>query len=295
MQMKMFLKISMVLVAFLLMSMKGDKPAYKIFDAKGGNASYKNLVKDAAAADIVFFGEQHNNPISHWMQLELTKDLFESKGTDLVLGAEMFETDNQLLLDEYLAGQIKTKSFESEARIWKNYKTDYKPLVEFATENEIKFIATNIPRPYASIVNEKGFEGLDSLSNEAKKLIVPLPVNYDPDVNCYKSMIEMMGGIGDHVTENIPKAQAIKDATMAHFILKNLKSGETFIHFDGAYHSDDYEGIVWWIKQANSNLNILTISTVEQDTITDLSEENTGIADYILCVPSNMTKTYYIK
>ena len=290
--MKIFIRISIVVFAFTLMAMKGDKPAYMLYDSNGKITNFKKLVKEAADVDIIFFGEQHNNPISHWMQLELTKELFEKKGTDLILGAEMFETDNQLLLDEYLSGQIKTTSFESEARIWKNYKTDYKPLVEFAKENDLKFIATNIPRRYAAIVNKKGFEGLDSLSNEAKKLIVPLPVNYDPDVNCYKSMIEMMGGMGGHVTENIPKAQAIKDATMAHFILKNLKNGETFIHFDGAYHSDNYEGIVWWIKQANSNLNILTISTVEQDTITDLSEDNAGIADYILCVPSNMTKTY---
>lgn len=105
-------------------------------------------------------------------------------------------------------------------------------------------------------------------------------------------MIEMMGGMGGHVTENIPKAQAIKDATMAHFILKNLKKGQTFIHYDGAYHSDNYEGIVWWIKQTNPDLDIMTISTVEQDSITELSEEELGIADYIFCVPSTMTKTY---
>lgn len=290
--MKILGKLSIVLIAFMFMAMKGDKPAYMLFDGKGKQVKYSKMLKTALDADIIFFGEQHNNPISHWMQLELTIDLFEEKGDDLVLGAEMFESDNQLILDEYLAGQIKTKSFESEARLWKNYTTDYKPLVEFAKENNLDFIATNIPRRYASLVNAEGFEGLDELSDEAKKLIAPLPVNYDPEVNCYSSMIEMMGGMGGHVTENIPKAQAIKDATMAHFILKNLKKGQTFIHYDGAYHSDNYEGIVWWIKQTNPDLDIMTISTVEQDSITELSEEELGIADYIFCVPSTMTKTY---
>ena len=290
--MKVLGKLSIVLIALVFMSMKGDVEAYKYFDIKGKKANYKSLVNDASKADIVFFGELHNNPISHWMQLELTKDLFDNKGTNLVMGAEMFESDNQLILDEYLSGKIKTKSFEDEARLWSNYKTDYKPLVEFAKENNLPFIATNVPRRYASTVNKKGFEGLDSLSIEAKKYIAPLPVNYDPEVSCYKSMIEMMGGMGGHVTANIPKAQAIKDATMAHFILENWHAGETFLHYNGSYHSDDFEGIVWWLKQAKPELNIVTITTVEQDTISALSEENTGAADYILCVPSNMTKTY---
>jgi len=290
--MKSFLQISLVLVAFVLMSMKGDNPAYMLFNSNGKNTNFKNLVKDAADADIIFFGEQHNNPIAHWLQLELTEELYSQKQENLVLGAEMFESDNQLILDEYLSGQIKTKNFEDEARLWNNYKTDYKPLVEFAKEKNLPFIATNIPRRYASLVNKKGFEGLDSLSNEAKKWIAPLPVNYDPEVNCYKSMIEMMGGMGGHVTENIPKAQAIKDATMAHFILENRSEGKTFLHYNGSYHSDDFEGIVWWLKQAKPDLNILTITTVEQDTISELSEESFGVADYIIAVPSDMTKTY---
>ena len=51
---------------------------------------------------MVLFGELHNNPISHWLQLELTEDLHAARGADLVLGAEMFEADNQLLLRLHL-------------------------------------------------------------------------------------------------------------------------------------------------------------------------------------------------
>ncbi|MCF8369803.1 MAG: ChaN family lipoprotein [Bacteroidales bacterium] len=284
--------VGIFLAVILLTAMKGDKSPYKFFNANGKKANYTTLFKDAVNADIVFFGELHNNPIGHWIQLELTEDLFAEKGNKLVLGAEMFESDNQLIIDEYFSGKVKTKTFEKEARLWPNYSTDYKPLLEFAKENKLDFIATNIPRRYASLVNDGGFEELDSLTDEAKSYFAPLPVDYDPEVNCYKSMIEMMGGMGGHVTPNIPKAQAIKDATMAHFILENWEPGKTFLHYNGSYHSDDYEGIVWWIKQAKPDLNILTVSTVEQDTIAKLTEENTGIADYIICVPTNMTKTY---
>ena len=153
--MKFVPKIMLILLSFALISMKSDKEAYQLFNIKGGKEKYKALLKDALDADIVFFGEQHNNPISHWMQLELTQDLYAEKQDNLLLGAEMFEADNQLLIDEYLSGKIREKNFEQEARLWKNYKTDYKPLLEFARENNLRFVATNIPRRYASVVQKQ--------------------------------------------------------------------------------------------------------------------------------------------
>lgn len=97
---------------------------------------------------------------------------------------------------------------------------------------------------------------------------------------------------GGHGGENLPKAQAIKDATMAHFILQNHKAGQLFIHYNGAYHSDYKEGIIWHIRQTNSQLKIMTISTVNQEQLKKLNKENLGKADFIICVDENMTKTY---
>jgi uncharacterized iron-regulated protein len=292
--MKMMTRFGFVMLVVLLVAMKGDMPAYITYNADGKQAKYKDLVDDALKADIVFFGEQHNNPISHWLELELTKDLFAEKHANLILGAEMFETDNQLVLDEYLSGQIAQKNFEKEVKLWDNYQTDYKPLVEFAKSNKLAFVATNIPRRYASLVNKKGFEGLDSLTADAKKYIAPLPVKYDPELKGYKAMLEMNEGMqgGSHATENLPKAQAIKDATMANSILKYWKPGTILLHYNGSYHSDNYEGIIWYLRQEKPELKILTISTVEQDTIDALKDEYLKLADYIFCVPSDMTKTY---
>ena len=291
--MKKLVRLSIVVFALFLMSMKGDMPAYMLFKADGDNAKYKNLVKDAAAADVVLFGELHNNSISHWMEYQLTSDIYTANDGNVVLGAEMFEADNQLLLDEYLSGKIKERNFEAEAKLWKNYKTDYKPLVDFAKEKNLPFIGTNIPRRYASVVHGEGFEGLDGLDETAKSYIAPLPIKYDPELPGYKGMLEMMGDMGGgHTNDNLPKAQAIKDATMAYFILENLKPGQTFIHYNGSYHSDNHEGIVWYLKQANPDLNIITVTSVEQDTISSLNEDFKNTADYIICIPSSMTKTY---
>jgi len=196
-------------------------------------------------------------------------------------------------MDEYFSGLITGKKFEDEARLWANYSTDYKPVLEFAKDNGLRLVATNIPRRYANLVYNKGFEGLEELSDEARSFVAPLPVDYDPDLPGYKAMLNM-GGMGDHgkPKENLPKSQAIKDATMAHFILQNWSAGKLFIHFNGSYHSDNFEGIVWYLKNSNPELNIKTITTEYQQDLDSMNEDFAGKADYIIVVPENMTKTY---
>lgn len=286
------IKFSFLALAILaLFAFKSDKPAYRLFSNGGDEVKFAKMVDALHKADIVFFGELHNNPIGHWLQFELTKELYTVKGKDLVLGAEMFETDNQLLIDEYFNGDIKQSNFEKEVRLWPNYKTDYKPLLEFAKDSGLRFVATNIPRRYAALVNSKGFEGLLSLTPRAKEYIAKLPMEYDSTLSAYKSILEMMKD-SPHVNENIPKAQAAKDATMAEFILKNWSQGKLFLHYNGSYHSDDFQSIVWYLHQANPSLKILTISSVEQKNIEKLEVENLNKADYILAIPESMTKTY---
>ena len=278
---------------FLLSAFRSDMPAYQLYNQKGKRTNFKRLVKEATKADIVFFGELHNNPISHWLQLELTQALYEIHGSQLVLGAEMVETDNQEDLNLYLADQIDADSLKASARLWANYQTDYKPLVELAKTNNLKFIGTNVPRRYASLVFRGGFEVLDTLPDTDKQWIAPLPIDYDPNLPSYLEMMEMMGGMGaGHANPNLPKAQAIKDATMAHFTLENWAPGKLVIHYNGAYHSDNFEGIVWYLKNQNPDLKIVTITTVEQVEIDELEEENTGTANFTICVPEDMTKTY---
>lgn len=267
-----------------------DKRAFQLYTSEGNPVNYAEMLENVKPADLIFFGELHNNPIAHWLQLELTMDLYENKKEKLILSAEMFESDNQLILDEYLNGTISKARFEAECRLWPNYSTDYKPLVEFAKDSGLLFIAANVPRRYANIVSKKGFEVLDSLSLEAKAFLPPLPIRYDSTVNCYKAMMEMEG-MPAHVTVNLPKAQALKDATMAHFINKYFVTGGQLIHYNGAYHSNEHEGIVWYIKKYSSAWKIQVISTVEQEDITELEEENQGQGDFILVVPENMTKT----
>lgn len=245
------------------------------------------MIKTLVQKDVAMIGEYHNNAISHWMELEITKDCKEQRS--LVLGAEMFEQDNQQALDMYLAGKISAKGLDSMARLWKNYPTDYAPLVDFAKENKIAFAATNIPRRYASTVSKGGFAALDTIAANAKNWIAPLPILYDSTLPGYKNMLTMMAG---HGTPNMIKAQAIKDATMAHFIIKYFTPGSLFIHYNGSYHSENHDGIVWYLRQARPELKIVTVTTVSQKDVKKLLDENKNKADFIICVDEDMTNTY---
>jgi len=272
---------------FLFTAFSQNKPAYVLYNAKGKKVSYEKMLKTLQQKDVVLFGEFHNNPISHWLQLEVTKDLKQKR--DLVLGAEMFEQDNQPALDLYLQGKLSAKGLDSMARFWKNYPTDYAPLVNFAKENNIAFAATNVPRRYAAMVSRGGFQALDTISAKEKTWMAPLPITYNAELPGYKNMLAMMPG---HGGENLPKAQAIKDATMAYFILQYYKPGSLFIHYNGAYHSENYEGIVWYLKDSRPEINIATITTVSQKDIHHLLAENKHKADFIICVDEDMTTTY---
>jgi uncharacterized iron-regulated protein len=204
----------------------------------------------------------------------------------------MFETDNQLLIDEYFDDIIKESSFENEARLWKNYSTDYKPLVLFAKKNNLTFVASNIPRRYASMVSSGGFDALQKVSEEGKKYIAPLPVEYDPELPCYKDMLTMNMGPKGPSPENFPKAQAIKDATMANSIVKYSQPGQMVIHFNGSYHSDRYQGILWYLKKYSPAAKSLTITTVLQENIEKMSDESRNKADFVIVIPESMTRTY---
>lgn len=280
----------LILCAIAKITFAQAPAAYQIFDGNGKPSSFDDMIKAGAQADVLFFGELHNNAIAHWMELRVAQALFEKRGKDLVFGAEMFETDNQLLLDEYWQHRIPTKTFEEEARIWDNYSTDYKPLVEWAKSNNLPFIATNIPRRYANLVFRNGVAALDSLSTIAKSYFMPLPVRIDYELQNYKAMGSMMEGHGS--SQKLIAAQAVKDATMAHFLLKNWKPKQLFYHLNGSYHSEKKEGIVWYLQQQKPHLKITTLATIEQDKLDELETKHWGKADFLIIIPKDMTKTY---
>ncbi|MDA3820163.1 MAG: ChaN family lipoprotein [Candidatus Delongbacteria bacterium] len=284
--------VLMMFVGFALQAQ--DYGAFKIYTEEGNEIQFSKMLTEVSKTDVIFFGELHNNPISHWLELKVTKAMYDYYGDDLILGAEMFETDQQLILDEYTSGLIPEKKFEGATRLWPNYESDYKPLVDFAAKNNLRFIATNAPRRYASLVFRKGFEGLEKISDPGKELLPPLPITYDPDLKSYEKMMKMskFGPMSEKPSPNLPKAQALKDACMAYSIGEAMNEGDVFLHFNGAFHSEYHEGIVWYLMHYKPYLKKETITTVVQDDISSLEEQHEGKADYIIVVDSDMTSSY---
>ena len=296
MKISLFRLLALCGLALTSLAFTTDRPAYRLFTATGQPADYDQMLAELAQADVVLFGEQHNDALAHWLELQVTKDLQKlKKSGQLVIGMEMFERDVQPLVAQYAAGTLADTAFERQARPWPNYATDYRPLLQFARENQVAVIGTNAPRPFAKTVAQRSLTALDKLSATDRALLAPLPLKVDYDLPGYKNMAAMFGGDGKAHgggAQNIIQAQALKDATMAHFIQTNLAAGKTLLHFNGSYHSDHHDGIVAYLRQYAPKLHVITLSVVTQEQLQQLEKEQVNVADYVVVVPIDASKTY---
>ena len=289
------MKIGMIIILWFCLTgglvVAQEKRAYTLFDADGQETDYAHMMSVLGEQQVVFIGEIHNCPIAHWMEYEIVRDLYALHKDRLMIGAEMFERDDQLVLDEYLSGLITAERFTKEAKLWPNYPTDYKKIVEFAKTNRIPFVATNVPRRYAAMVSRGGFEALEQLSEEAKNYIAPLPLNYvrNEGVETYFRSMEMPGAKKED-TEKLAKAQALKDATMGWSIAQNI--GSYFVHLNGSFHSANQAGIITYLNRYRPGLKIATVEVVRQEKTDKLDKDVMRKADFYICVPTDMTTTY---
>lgn len=285
-----------------------DKPAYVIFNKSGEMVKYSDMIKHLQEAEVCLFGELHDDPISHWMEVNLVKDLYSIYGQKLVVGAEMWETDNQLLIDETFQGLVDGQSYVESSKLWPNFDTDYLPIIQFAKSKKLRFVATNVPRRYARIIYKKGIEYLDSLSPVAKSYLPPLPIHFNLEEGIYKDMARPFPTDEEYEASkakaknskspmtngkpsNLVKAQAIKDATMAYFILKNMKNDSYFFHFNGELHSANNTAICFYLRHYKPNVRIKTISIVKQDNNLEFDKTNIR-ADFMIVIPNDMSVTY---
>ena len=282
----------MLLTSFRL----GERPAYRLFTAQGSPADYDQMLGELAQADVVLFGEQHNDALAHWLELQVAKDLARLKPPgQFVLGLEMFERDVQPLLARYTTGALPDSALERQARPWPNYATDYRPLLQFARAHQLPLIGTNAPRPFARTVAQGSLKALAGLPATDRALLAPLPLKVDYELPGYKNMAAMFGNSPAHGgggAQNIIQAQALKDATMAYFISQGRQPGQTLLHLNGAYHSDHHDGIVAYLRQYAPKLQVRTLSVVTQEQLQTLDSAQLNVADFVIVVPIDAPKTY---
>ena len=206
--------------------------------ASRSTVAFGEMVKTAAKADIVFFGEQHDDPETHFAEFALLEGIGRLR-RNVVLSLEMFERDVQPMLDDYLAGRMSEKEFLAKSRPWDRYANDYRPLVLLARARGWPVVAANVPRPIASAVGRKGLTAIDSFPRAH--------VAHDNDCphdRYYELFAEQMKGHtmpDTGMVERFYDAQCVKDETMGESIARAVaKAGDDAIvvHFDGAFHSD---------------------------------------------------------
>lgn len=255
--------------------------AFVLLNAKGKKTTWKKLSKEVNASELVFFGEEHNCTMAHWLTLQLLEAWTENDSLNKSFALEMFERDQQASIDSLQNGDFALKELPDRTRTWSNYKSDYAPFMALALQKKINIVASNIPRKYASLLFKEGRDTLKALDEYEKRFICSLDFPVDRELSQYAQLLEMEQHMsGKHFIE----AQAIKDATMAESIVNELKRGRKVFHLNGSYHSDFQQGILWYVKRSRPGTRTVTVSIVRQDG-TALSNEWKGKADFIFVVP----------
>lgn len=226
---------------------------HRVYDARRKRfTDFEAMLADLTYADVVFLGEQHDDPATHRLEAASLEGLARRR-SNVVLALEMFERDVQGPLDQYLAGKIAEPDFLAGARPWPRYRTDYRPLLEFARLWKWPVVAGNVPRRFASLVSRAGLAGLDSLPAGDRALVArELDCPHDDYFERFaKTMGEMPTHSGDTrpqtpeekraTIERVYQAQCIKDETMGESIAAAFAAAPPralVVHVNGAFHSD---------------------------------------------------------
>jgi len=267
---------------------------YKIYDTRTKQIiSIDKIVADLAEVDVLFFGEEHNDSTGHYLENKIFRALHAAFGEIIALSLEMFETDNQLVLNEYLAGQIDESRFSKDVRLWSNYK-DYRPMIEYSKQNKIPVVAANPPRRYVSMVSRRGMKSLDSLSKDAKKFLPKLP--YDTLTGRYREkFFEIMKGSPGGENPKVYHSQSLWDAGMGNSIYQFLKKnkGKKIFHCVGGFHSEEKLGTAAQLLMRNKKLKILNIASISDKSFSNPDwEKESYRGDYIIITNPDLKKTF---
>jgi uncharacterized iron-regulated protein len=243
------------------------------------------MIERLARADVVFFGEQHDDPATHRSELAVLAALGNTS-RPVVLSLEMFERDVQGALDDYLAGRVTEADFLSRSRPWERYATDYRALVELARARGWPVVASNVPRRFASAVSRNGLAVLDTLAAPERELVAR-------DIACprdayYERFADQMKGHSAgggppsaadssamrRMTDRFYEAQCVKDETMAESIVAAMAAageGALVLHVDGAFHSDYGLGTAARVVRRRPGIRTAVISAVPVDSLATAS------------------------
>ena len=297
------------LIAFCLLAINATSQVteqnYRIYSVKlAKEISINEIADDMKNADVLFYGEEHNDSVTHYLENKIFETLFQKYNSSMTLSMEMFERDVQPVMNEYLTADIREKTFKKDARAWSNYR-DYRPMVEFCKANKLDVVCANAAGRYSNLAGRKGQKTLMNLPLESKKYFAPLPydtasgkyyeklmgLSHDPSDTAKKAPAPVMG-MGNF---NLIMAQSLWDATMAYSISSYLKAhaGKKVFQVNGRFHSDERFAVVTQLKKYSPKARVLVISSGSDDSFPNIDwKKFKNQGDYIIITDPKVPKTY---
>ena len=306
-------------LAAQLAAAQAPAPHYRAFDSKGRPVTLQAIVDSLERADVLFLGETHSDPVAHLLEAELLRRAHErfgaaaGRGRAVALSLEMFERDVQTVLDEYLAGLITERHFLLSSRPWRNYETDYRPLVEYARAHKLPVIAANAPARYVSRVSSRGPESLGALAPAAAKSWLP-PLPFPPASEGYAAKFNrfMRGDAaatrtptpatpqqtpaaqataapphaqGPHGVAHLLAAQTLRDASMAYHIAEHLKRGRDplVVQVNGTFHSEERMGVPEQLARYRPKARAVVVTIVPGEDFPNFDAARLGrLGDFVI-------------
>ena len=283
---------------------------YRVYSVKlGKEVSLNEIVNDMGEHDVLFYGEEHNDSVTHYLEKTMLQLMYAKYGAQMALSMEMFERDVQPVMNEYLKGFIKEKHFTKDARAWSNYR-DYKPMVEFAKEKGLDVVCANSPVRYNNLAGRKGEDELLKLPAESQEFFAPVP--YDTATGDY---YEKLTGLPQHSTSTTPDttkkaappamagmggfdmvlSMSLWDATMAYSISEYLKhnKGKKVMQVNGRFHSDQGFAAAAQLKHYRPKAKQLIISTGSDESFPNIKwDDFKKDGDYIIITDPKVPKTF---
>jgi len=248
----------------------------------------EELAQRLINTDVVVVGEYHGHHGAHLLQSRLQTALYRLR-PEQILAMEQFNLDHQDELNRYLQSETGETEMIEDTGAWDNYRASYRPLVEFARQQNLPVIAANAPADVVRCVGRKGPEYLDRISDTLRQ---KLPSDPFMDTPAYRE--KFMAAIGashqaddtmSERMENTYKAQLLRDNTMAARILqaRAVHPQHQVLHLTGTFHSEEGLGTVALLKQRAPELSVAVISPVfwPSDVNEALLDRNRAKGDFV--------------
>lgn len=261
----------------------------------GGSADFDAVASECAGADAVLIGEIHGHP----QGLEFAAALWEAvlaRAEGAALSMEFFERDQQAALDDYLAGVTDGPAFEkASGRTPGGYPPGHRRMVEAAKAAVRPVIAANAPRRYTRLARMEGYERLESLTPEQRRLF-EVPVEM-PTGKYREEFMSLMGGMDaghqpggaesppdpgaqQKMLDGFFRSQSLWDATMAASIDRALGEGHRpVVHLVGRFHVQHDGGTVQLLRARRPGAKVVTVVVVDA---WDQRAEDAGKADFVV-------------